>query len=228
MKMPPRLLAAALLLSLGACVLPAEYTESEARNELMLDNASARVSVRFAPGSNRLVAGDAARLRAMAASGVLAQTDRVTVAAAGTPELAALRFRTIADELLRYRIVASPRQLVSTVRDHAVVESERVLVTLPRCPNWSKQASLDLTNTLPSNYGCANTVNLGQSVAYPADLVEGRPVAMAEGQPAAAAVNRYLRDQVRLPTAAAVGPIATPTSPTPAAPGAGAGGTGSQ
>ena len=44
--------------------------------------------------------------------------------------------------------------------DRATIQSGRYLVTLPACPNFSKQASLDYTNTLSSNYGCADKVNL--------------------------------------------------------------------
>jgi pilus assembly protein CpaD len=224
MKLHPTLLAGAVLLALAACRPgAAEYTDSEASKNLALDNASAQVTVRFAPGSSRLVGGDAARLRALATAGAISSSDRVTVAVGGTPALAAARFDTVARALLPYRIVASARPPVSARYDLAVIESERYLVTLPPCPNWSKPASLDFTNTLPSNFGCATVANLGQSIAYPADLVEGRPVGLAEGRPAAAAVNRYLTDKVQLPTAAAVGPIAASATPAPAAPAAGTG-----
>ena len=218
------LIAAGMLLALSAC-LPAEYTEAEAPKNLTLDNASAHFTVRFAPGSGRLSPSEAGRLRAMAATGTLAPSDRVLVAAAGSPALAAARFDAISAELLPYRVVASPRQLAAVPANHAVIESERYLVTLPTCPNWSKFPSVRYTNTHSSNFGCAHVVNLGVSVANPADLVEGRPLAMADGQPAAAAVNRYRTDRVQLPAAATVGPIAAPTAQ---APGAAAGGTGSQ
>jgi pilus assembly protein CpaD len=226
MKFHPHLVPALLLLALAACSPgAAEYTESEAPKGLTLDNASAQVDVRFGRGSSRLLPADAARLRALAATGGIAKSDRVLVAAAGSPALAAARFRTIAAELLRYGIVATQRPLVSAARDHAVVESVRYMVTLPACPNWSGPGPHDFTNALHSNFGCATGVNLGLSVASPADLAGGRPVALADGQPAAAAVNRYLNDKVQLPTATTVGPIAASSSATPAAAGASSGST---
>jgi pilus biogenesis lipoprotein CpaD len=227
MNLHRQLWAGAVLLALAACQPgAAEYTAAESPKRLALDNASAQIDLRFAPGSSRLLAGDAARLRAMAASGSLAPSDRVTVATSGGPALAAARFDAIAAELLRYRIVASARQLAKLPPNHAVIASERYLVSLPACPDWSKPSAGagDFTNSPASNHGCATSVNLGLIVASPADLVEGRPVALADGQPAAAAVNRYLNDQVILPAAAMLGPIeAAPPAPAPAAPAAGAG-----
>lgn len=220
MKLHSRLLAGAVLLALAACRPgAAEYTDVEAPRNLTLDNASAQLTVRFAPGSSRLLASDAARLRAMAASGGIAESDRVSVAVAGSPALAAARFETIAADLLRYRIVASPRPVASLPPNHAVIESTRYLVTLPTCPNWSKQSQLGFSNTAASNYGCATAVNLGLSVAYPADLIEGRPVALADGIPAANAVQRYLAEKVLLPIPATVGPVAAPQTPPPGAAG---------
>src|SRR5579863_4926226 len=136
MKLQPCLVGIALLLALAACRPgAAEYTESEAPKNLVLDNATASVDVRFLPGSSRLLARDAARLRALAASGGIAPSDRVTVAAQGSPGLAKARFDTIAAELLPYRVVASAGTLGGVPPNHAIVETGRYLVTLPPCPN---------------------------------------------------------------------------------------------
>ena len=72
----------------------------------------------------------------------------------------------------------------------------RYVVTLPPCPNWSKEPSYDFDNSTHSNFGCANVGNLGRMVASPSDLAAGRPLEPAAGMPAAAAVNRYLSDKV--------------------------------
>jgi pilus assembly protein CpaD len=215
MKLHPLLAGAAILLALAACRPgAAEFTESEAPKALTLDSANATVAVRFLHGSSRLVGADAARLRAMAASGAIAASDRVTVAPAGGAALAHARFQEIAAALLPYRIIASERAIADVPPDRAVIETGRYLVTLPPCPNWSKQASLDFTNSAPSNFGCANATNLGLSVWSPADLVEGRPLGLADAVPAAAAVQRYEADKVVLPEPVAVGPIAAGIAPT--------------
>jgi outer membrane protein OmpA-like peptidoglycan-associated protein len=51
---------------------------------------------------------------------------------------------------------------------------ERHLVTLPACPDWSRQSGTDFANLPHSNHGCATASNLGLMVAEPRDLVRGR------------------------------------------------------
>lgn len=216
MKLHPLFAAGAVLLALAACRPgTAEYTESEAPKNIGLDNASATVDVHFAPGSARLLPADAALLRRLAASGRITGSDRVGVAAGGNPALAHARYEAIAAELLHFNIAASERPQMPGPPNRAVVIAERYLVTLPPCPNWSKDATIRFSNTNASNFGCADATNLALIVAHPADLAEGRPLGLAEAQPAAAAVNRYLNDKVQLPTAAALGPIAATSTAAP-------------
>ena len=207
-KLHPLFAAGAIVLALAACRPgTAEFSESEAPKSLVLDNATASIEMHFAPGSNRLVPADAARLRALAAAGSIAPSDRVDVAANGSPALAAARFRKIAAELLRYRVVANKHPIAGVPPNRAIIEIGRYLVTLPHCPDWSKSAPLGYANTHASNYGCATAVNLGMMVASPTDLAEGRPVGTVDAIPAAAAVQRYQSDKVQLPAAATLGPI---------------------
>jgi hypothetical protein len=229
MKPSPRQLAAGILLAASACAPAADYTESEWPKAMTLDPAPAGLSVGFAPGSSDMLPGDMARLQTMAASGGIAPSDRVVVAVAGPPALAPDRFHGAAAALLPYGIVASPAWLASAPPDRAVIQADRYLVRLPRCPDWSKPApgAGDFANTFPSNFGCAGTVNLGMMVAMPADLVGQRRAGFTAGQPAATAVNRYLNDQVFLPEQAKVGPIAAPAGQAPGA-ARGAPGGGSQ
>jgi pilus assembly protein CpaD len=228
MKVHSTLVAAGLLLALAACgPVAAEYTESEAPKQLTLDNATVRVGVRFAPGSSRLAAGDAARLRRLAAGGSISPSDRVRVSAAGGPALAAARVNAIAAELLHYGILATSGSLGAAPANRAIIETGRYLATLPPCPDWSKPASVAFTNTVGSNFGCATAVNFARMVASPADLAEGRPVGPVDAIPAAAAVQRYLADKVRLPSAANIGPISAPSSGATVSGSTGAGSAGS-
>jgi pilus assembly protein CpaD len=141
--------------------------------------------------------------------------------------LANTRFAAISAELLRYGIIASQTNMAGGLPDRAIIQSGRYMVTLPACPNWSKQPSLGFTNTLSSNFGCATATDLGMMVAYPADLAQGRPRGYADAIPEAAAVQRYEADKVVLPSAASLGPIAG-TSAGPTGGGTGAGSAGSQ
>jgi pilus assembly protein CpaD len=195
MKMHPLPVIVALMLALAACNPPiAEYTETEAPKRLTLDDASVNFGVRFAPGSGRLAAGEAARLRALAAKGSVAPGDRVLVSVGGGPNLAAARAAAISAELLPYGIVVNALPAGPVPPNRAVLEVVRYLVTLPPCPNWSKEPANDFTNALSSNFGCSDVSNLAGMVAYPADLASGRPLGLAAGKPAQDAVDRYLSD----------------------------------
>jgi pilus assembly protein CpaD len=204
--MHPHPIIVAIVLVLAACRPAAtEWTESEAPNRLRLDDAAVSVNVRFAAGSAYLLPADAQRLRAMAATGTISASERVSVAVGGGPGLAEAGRDAISAALLPYGIVTSPLPLAGVPANHAVVQVGRYVVTLPPCPNWSKSPGTDFTNSYPSNFACANQTNLGQMVASPADLVSGQPLGPAAGPPAVAAVQRYMTDKVKPPTAAASG-----------------------
>ena len=49
----------------------------------------------------------------------------------------------------------------------------RTRADVPRCPDWSRDSTNDLTANTSSNYGCAINRNLAAMVANPADLVRG-------------------------------------------------------
>ena len=202
-------IAVPLLLGLAACVT--EYSKSEAPAALQVDGAESRVEITFARGSDRLAADEASRLDRLVLAGNIRPADRVAIAAAGPPGLAERRSAAISSELLRYGIVASRVALDTVPANQAIVSVGRYTVTLPSCPNWSQSLSYEFTNAFSSNYGCANTTNLGMMVASPADLVNGRTLAPADGQPAVAAVERYMNDRIKQPPAPTATPFAAST-----------------
>jgi len=194
MKSHLRLAVLPLILGLSACA--AEYSKSEAPDTLRVDGGESRLSIAFAGGSDRLAAGEAARLDRMVLAGTIRPADRVRVAASGPPGLAERRAAAISRELLRYGIVAQPTALDAVPANHALVSVGRYSVTLPDCPNWSQSLSYDFTNAFTSNYGCANATNLGLMVASPGDLVSGRSFSGTNAQVTANAMLRYLTDRV--------------------------------
>jgi pilus assembly protein CpaD len=220
-------IAVPLLLGLAACVT--EYSKSEAPAALQVDGAQSRLEIAFAGGSDRLSPGEARRLDGLVLAGNIRPADRVAIAAAGPPGLAERRSAAISSELLRYGIVASTVALDTVPANRAIVSVGRYTVTLPSCPNWSQSLSYEFTNAFSSNYGCANTTNLGLMVASPADLVIGRTLAPADGQPAVAAVERYMNDRIKQPPAPTATPFAASTgSDTGGGGAAGGAGTGAQ
>src|SRR5579883_3473456 len=104
-SLPALMLPAAL--ALAACQPGvAEYTKAPAH--LTLASAISQRAFRFLPGSDRLFPGERARLVRLAARGAIAPSDRVLVAAAGPPALAARRRAAIAQALLDYGIITHP------------------------------------------------------------------------------------------------------------------------
>jgi pilus assembly protein CpaD len=201
------LLILGLALFVGACAPATSYTDAEAPKRLKLDTATTQLDLHFAPGTANLSPADAAHLRAMAATGRISAEDRVVVAVAGAPHLAEERAGAVSRVLLNYGVVATVGS-ADLPANQAVVEATRTLVTLPPCPNWSKPSDYDFANQPSSNLGCATETNLGMMVANPTDLASGLPVGPTAGQPAAAAINRYLNDKVVLPNANTALPIA--------------------
>lgn len=196
-------IAVPVMLALAACRPGvADYTESEAPTYLTVTSATSELDLHFLPGSARLVPADAVRLARAAAAGQIRPADRVTLATAGSPLLAKRRADTVASALLRYGVVTAPGTRAALPPNRAVLQIGHYTVSLPPCPNWSKPTPTDFANTLSSNFGCATMTNLGLMAARPADLVNGLPVAAADGTPAIGAVDRYLADKVRVPGAA--------------------------
>jgi pilus assembly protein CpaD len=73
---------------------------------------------------------------------------------------------------------------------------ERHLVSLPPCPDWSRESGLDYSNLPHSNFGCATQTNLGLMIADPEDLVRGRKLGPASGIHAAESIVRYRTGEV--------------------------------
>jgi pilus assembly protein CpaD len=186
-----------LLLGLAACA--AEYSKTEAPAQLRVDGADSRRELAFAAGSASLSPSELRKIDGWVLSGSIRPEDRVEVAAAGPPGLAQQRAAAISRELLRYGVVTQMLARDAVPANHAIVSIGRYAVTLPDCPNWSQPPAADFTNAISSYYGCAAATNLGLMVASPADLVSGRPFTRPDGQPAAAAVQRYLTDRVKPP-----------------------------
>jgi pilus assembly protein CpaD len=207
MKSHLRLVVLPLMLGLAACVT--EYSKSEAPDQLRVDGAESRRELAFATGSAYLTPGELRKLDGWVLSGSIRPADRVAIAAAGPPSLADQRAAAISRELLRYGIVTQTLALDAVPGNHAIVAVGRYAVTLPTCPNWSQSLSADFTNAFTSNYGCANTTNLGLMVASPADLVSGWTLGPADGQTAVNAVQRYLTDRVKPPPTPTASPFAS-------------------
>jgi pilus assembly protein CpaD len=210
-------------LMLGACAPVTSYSDSEAAKNLTVDTAASQIEVHFAPGWAQLSAAEAARLQHLAVTGAINRSDRVSVASTGTPALVEQRIASVAAVLLRYGIVTSAGQLSQVPPNAAIMLVSRGMITEPACPNWSKPSQADFSNQPSSNFGCSTETNLGLMVAYPSDLASARSSVGTAGEPATAAMHRYMTDKVELPTANTALPIPSANQPNQAANGNGNG-----
>jgi pilus assembly protein CpaD len=69
-----------------------------------------------------------------------------------------------------------------------VVDGDRAYV--PGCPDWSSGSSSSAAKT-DTNYGCAVNSNMAAMIAYPADLLHGRPYTGSETDVAARAIKAW-------------------------------------
>jgi len=73
---------------------------------------------------------------------------------------------------------------------NATMTVDGVVLTVPGCPDWTKPTRVNFSNSVHSNFGCADAANLGAMLANPADAWFGRKPGAADGA-AAAAIERY-------------------------------------
>lgn len=70
-------------------------------------------------------------------------------------------------------------------------------LVLPECPDLSNPDGDSFSNTVMSNFNCANAYNLGAMVANPMDLVSPSAMTPADGQGSVLGIQRYRADKVR-------------------------------
>lgn len=195
------ILALAGIGMLAGCAQPlsvTEYSPTEASTQLDVTYARLAQPVRYQGNSDRLAPGERERLLAFAQRREIIAGDRVEIATAPTSEALARRRSQAAVGVLTsggYRFFAVTQTSDPGLpRDTAEVRLQRHLVTLPRCPNWASPPQ-NWSNTVSSNFGCANTTNLGLMVADPADLVGGRMLGSADGTHEVLSIRRYRAGQ---------------------------------
>ncbi|HXQ51179.1 MAG TPA: CpaD family pilus assembly lipoprotein [Stellaceae bacterium] len=166
---------------------------------LHVDHVRVQYSAAFAPGASELPVSEAMRLQTFLDQAGLRPNDRVYVATPSGDPLAASRIGKIADLLARRAVgvatVATPPQGVPP--NHILVLVDRYVVMQPACPNWSASPETGHDNVPTGNFGCATMSNLSLMIANPRDLMAGREMGPADGDPSLNAIARYRADQVK-------------------------------
>lgn len=189
-------------LAIAGCTPPAaEWTDTQAPKQIRVDLVRLQHAAAFVPGSADLAEGEAEGLAAFLDETEVTTDDRVYFEPVRGDKLAAARIGQLTREIGRRGLgaVTLPAAPTDTTDDRMMVYVERYVVTPPDCPNWTKAPFGDHSNTLPSNFGCADANNLALMVANPRDLVIGRTLGPVQGNPGIYGVARYSNDRPKLP-----------------------------
>ena len=209
--MSVKIATAAAVALLSACTIPdPEYMSKLPGPTPVKEPVPERVEyshdVAFKPVAARLQLAERRALDAFLTKIEVNTNDRIVLTAAnGIDHGIADQRRDIVNAYLRAkgirRIAVAPNAVTGAAgappRDSVRVRIERYVVVLPPCPDWTKFPGTNYANTVHSNFGCATAINLGLMVADPADLASGRKIGPADGEYAAAAVERYRKGEIK-------------------------------
>lgn len=161
-----------LLLGLAGCMgtqnrgVESVHQPVVERNEYAIDLQTAR---------GGLASGEPGRLAGWFDAMRLGYGDRIAVDDPGNA--GALARAEVGGVVAGYGLILSDEEPVTaapvapgTVR----VVVSRARASVPGCPDWSRDASIDFDQHTSSNYGCAANANLAAMAADPADLIRGQ------------------------------------------------------
>lgn len=170
-RMKPFLTVTAALVFLAGCQT-SNWTNVRPTPAPVVQAVSYIHLVQFTPENAELNGDEKIAIETFMTRANPGQRDRVELAAR-LDMVGASRLATIKAALSRWPVPvyvtdAEPAQMPDDVR----VTLTTHVVTLPRCPDWTRHPSVNFDNTPSSNFGCANARNFGLMVAEPADLLE--------------------------------------------------------
>lgn len=196
---PFALLAGVIAILAAASCTPTEsyWSEPQARKQNQIEPIRLVHDVRF-PSGNQLSPAEMTQLENFLVRNDIGYGDRVyvlTSSSASGP--VSQRSKAVLDYMKVHGVwsesLPSPEAQPGLVR----IVVNRYVVVPPNCPDWSKPATSDYSNTPLGNLGCANTSNLGLMVADPRDLVHGQNPGPADATGSALAIQRYRTDKVK-------------------------------
>ena len=223
----PLLCAGAALVAAACTPTISEYTPSESPKAPRVEYVRLQHTTSFRPGSPELAAGEAEKLRRFLDQSEVTSEDHVYLEPAADDRLTNSRVGRLAKAMAAKGVGAQTLPADSSLSPERIdIVVERYVVVPPDCPNWTSPAVGDHGNQPGSNFGCATMTNLGLMVADPRDLVIGRTLGPAEGDPALAAMKRYRLGKIKEPNPISANTIYAPTAAgtNGAAGGTGAGG----
>lgn len=172
-RRPLLLASAGLSMMLGGC-MGTRNRGLESVHQPVVERADYALDLRTTGGM--LAGGEQARLAGWLEAMRLGYGDRVSI---DDPEGADTGARAeVGGVVAGYGLLVTAEAPVTAapVAPGALrVVVSRMRASVPGCPDWSRDASVEVENHSSSNYGCAVNTNLAAMVASPGDLVRGRP-----------------------------------------------------
>jgi pilus assembly protein CpaD len=177
----------------------AEWKQMDPPPRLEVTDGPIAHAVNFAPGAVRPSQAEAGAMAGFLAAQEIGPGRQVTLEApsAGPNETDRIVQRlTAVRGLLEQQgisvVMAPPAAPGALAPDQVRVIASTATVVHPDCPGYNEPVSeYDRFGRPNQELGCANEINLGLMVADPKDLVRGRPLAPADAERSALAIQKY-------------------------------------
>ena len=188
---------------------------TELPNSIVVSETTFAHTVRYQAGVDEPDAAQITGLNDFLVGNDVERGDRIVIERAASPT-DDMRASILADALARKGLLPAMSEAASVPPGELHLVIHRYVASAPGCPNWTKPPGNDFDNTMHSDFGCATAANLAAMVADPHDLLIGRSMGPPSGEPALAAMQRYLAGKTtQLPSESASAPAsaAAPASP---------------
>lgn len=183
---------AALLLSACADTDKAE-TDYRQKYPVHVHAETAILSARLSDEPGMLVVEDEFRLSRLVAGYLERGHGPIFVATASPRHGEALRLRLMAAGIPASALAVLPADRGAS--DSVTFRYDRFHVTVPQCGDWGSNPSVDRSNDVHSNFGCALQRDFGLMVADPADLVRMRDTLPTDAQNSGRVLQKYRTGQ---------------------------------
>jgi pilus assembly protein CpaD len=193
MTLRPIATFAALLVA--GCNISPDMAETDYRQKypVQVHAETAVMTARLTEEAGILVAEDEFRLSRLVAGYLDRGHGPMFVSATSQRHAEALRLRLMAAGIPASGLAMMPGERGTP--DSVTFRYDRFQVALPRCGDWSSDATSNHSNDVHANFGCTLQRNFGLMVADPADLVRMRDAQPADAQNAGRVMQKYRAGQ---------------------------------
>lgn len=191
-----RILAASLAtFLLAGCTISPDGPETDYRQKypVHVHAETAVMTARLTDEVGMLVAEDEFRLSRLVAGYLERGHGPMFVSATSPRHAEALRLRLMAAGIPASSLAVMPAERGAA--DTVTFRYDRFQVSVPNCGDWSSHPTINRTNDVHSNFGCAQQRDFGLMVADPADLVRMRDAMAADAQNSNRVLQKYRTGQ---------------------------------